>query len=75
MGWADGNGVFDPVAQALFAGDLAAEVRIRVLVKLIGGLQDSGWDTEDESLARFSDHPEVVEAFSLCGIKPGDGDE
>jgi hypothetical protein len=68
MGWASASEIFDPVCKELQKSFLVPETRQKILVVLIKALQDSDWDTEDESLNEFSDDPAVVKAFGECGI-------
>lgn len=68
MSWNTANEIFDPVAQALVDNNVNQEATLSVLITLIRNLQSEDWDTEDESLEKFSDCPIVVEAFKKCGI-------
>lgn len=65
MGWASGNDIFDPVAQALIDAAAADKLKRDVLTKLIDALCNEGWDTEDESFDRFRHDPAIVQAFYL----------
>lgn len=68
MGWASGDLVFDPVAQTLLNLAAPPEITEAVCTALIGPLRDRGWDTEEESLGAFADHPAIVAAFRTHGI-------
>lgn len=68
MGWASAGEIFDPVAQAMIDLGATAEMTTKVLSTLIAQLQEGDWDTEDESLGEFQDHPAIVEAFRQNGI-------
>jgi hypothetical protein len=68
MGWNSANDIFDPVAESLLDHNIDFHSRVNILTSLIRNLQSQDWDTEDESLERFASHPEVVEAFRLCGV-------
>lgn len=72
MGWASAGDIFDPVAEQFVAGvengGLSEEAAHRTLVTLISKLQDGDWDTEYESLMKFSRVPWVVQAFAECGV-------
>jgi len=77
MGWASGGDVFDPVARKMRELGSTDEQVTEVLAVLIDGLQERGWDTEDESLGEFQDDAAIVEAFRRnrillrCGEQPG----
>ncbi|MBD3004796.1 hypothetical protein [Streptomyces sp. 5-10] len=68
MGWASGNEVFDPVAQALIDGGADDALKRAVCSALIGSLVDRGWDTEGESLGMFQDDAAIVAAFREHGV-------
>jgi hypothetical protein len=68
MGWASGDEIFDPVAQALIDLGADATTKRRVLGTLIDKLQDNDWDTESESLERFWVDPVIVQAFYEHGV-------
>lgn len=72
MGWSSANDIFDGVAEKLLEFNGKTTAVVPVLEELIARLQDNDWDTEDESLERFKDHPEVVEAFRLQGVSLDD---
>jgi len=67
MGWNTGNDVFDPVCKFLIAGVQQRSIKEwqaeEILVVLIEALQESDWDTENESLDEFKEYPYVVNAF------------
>jgi hypothetical protein len=63
MGWASGGEVFDPVARKMREMACTDEQVTEVLAILIDGLQERGWDTEDESLGEFQDDAAITEAF------------
>lgn len=64
MSWFGANAVFNPVAKALQDSGADDTTKQKVLSGLIGGLQEGGWDTEDESLEKFLDDPAIVQAFA-----------
>jgi hypothetical protein len=68
MGWNSAGEIFNPVAQALIDTNAPDDTKTRVLGDLIKQLQSGGWDTEDESLERFTHDPAVVEAFRRNGV-------
>lgn len=68
MGWASAGYIFDPVCEELIKAHMVPEVLTKVLTVLIKTLQNGDWDTEEESLGRFSDNPAVVKAFQNCDI-------
>lgn len=57
MGWASGGGIFNPVCRSLLDNIADDAAVIEVLTDLIGTLQDGDWDTEDESVDVFHEHP------------------
>jgi hypothetical protein len=63
MGWASGNGIFDPVARKTRELGLTEQQRTEILTVLIHEMQMHDWDTEGESLDEFQDDKAVVEAF------------
>lgn len=63
MGWASANSIFDTTARALLDQDVDAQAVTRVLAALILELRDMDWDTLDESIDRFGDHPSIMAAF------------
>lgn len=69
MGWSSANEIFDPVAQVLI--DLGADDKTKttILGRLIVGLQEGDWDTEDESLDKFRRDPAIVAAFAAHGVE------
>lgn len=71
MGWASGDEVFDPVAQALVKQGASDEMKIAVLEPLIDALRDKGWDTEHESAGMFREDAAVMEAFRRAGVPCG----
>lgn len=75
MGWASAGYIFDPVAQALVDLNADEATKRRVLGALIAQLQDGDWDTEFESLQRFTDDPVIVAIFAEHGVELGDSDE
>jgi hypothetical protein len=68
MGWASAGQIFDPVAQAFIDASIDNATKTRILGDLIKQLQDGDWDTEDESLERFTHDPAIVEAFRRNGV-------
>lgn len=68
MGWASAGSIFNPIAQSLIDLGAPAEMKLKLLTDLIGRLQAEDWDTEDESLHRFADHPAIVAAFAANGV-------
>jgi hypothetical protein len=64
MGWSSANRIFDPVARKLIEAGVDDTTLRETLRDLIRGLQEGDWDTEDESLEDFLDHPAVVSAFA-----------
>lgn len=63
MGWGSARDIFDPVAQTMIDLGASPEKMREVLIPLIGNLVDNDWDTADESLEKFQDHPVIVECF------------
>lgn len=68
MGWASATYIFDPVARALINAGVDDNTKTSVLTDLIRRLQESDWDTEDESLDEFKHDPAIVEAFRCNGV-------
>jgi hypothetical protein len=68
MGWGSASGIFNDMADALIEAGASDEVITATLAKTIGNLRGDDWDTYDESLDAFSEHPAVVEAFRQNGI-------
>jgi hypothetical protein len=79
MGWSAGGEIFDPVARGAqkihaylvnIGRTQAAADRLvdEVLRPLITALQGHDWDTEEESLEEFADHPAIVAAFAAHNI-------
>lgn len=63
MGWSSAGRIFDPMARALVQGSYTDE-QVRELLRLLAGLlMDGDWDTEDESIQEFADHPGVCLAI------------
>lgn len=75
MGWNSANQIFDPVAQALVDHHVPDDVVTTVCTALIRELQNNDWDTEDESLEQFADHPAIVAAFAAQGVTFDDEDD
>lgn len=79
MGWSSGDEVFDPVCTTIVNGVVTGQMEVdfatEVLIKLIRGLQDRGWDTEDESLGEFRDREFVVAAFKAQGVELSSEDD
>lgn len=83
MGWASASDIFDPVAkvtiEATNAGDMREGVAVYILGTLAKKLSDGDWDTWDESLQEFDNHPVVVRAFREAGLEAecwgSDGEE
>lgn len=79
MGWSSAGDIFDPVCALIVKGvegkAIAEAEATKVLTVLIGKLQDGDWDTEDESLALFTDHPFVVAAFEAQGVEVWTGED
>ena len=74
MGWASAGEIFDKVADGLIAAHASDEIKISVLCDLIGFLQEGDWDTEYESLDKYTDDPVIVEAFRQHRIEYEDDD-
>lgn len=76
MGWNSAGDIFDPVCTLIVKGvegkAIAEDEATKVLTALIAKLQDGDWDTEDESLAEFAEHPFVVAAFAAQGVEVQD---
>lgn len=74
MGWGSAGRIFDPVARIVIEVADAGEMRHAVAVELLGTLarqlSEGDWDTWDESLDEFKDHPLIVEAFRAAGLEP-----
>jgi len=68
MGWASGNEVFGPVADALISTNAPPNVTQAVCEALISRLRSRGWDTEEESLGLYEEHPAIVRAFAAHGV-------
>jgi hypothetical protein len=74
MGWASASGIFDTVADALIEANASYNVAFTACSKLIGELQSNDWDTEDESLERYTRMPgsavrsAIVQAFADHGV-------
>lgn len=68
MGWSGANHIFDRVCRSLLHVTAPRDQLEDALVTLIEILQEGDWDTEDESLDRFTDSPVAVRAFARCGI-------
>ncbi len=63
MGWAAGNLIFDPVAEALLNEEASEDLTRLVLDALIAILLNGDWDTADESLERFRDSLVIRSVF------------
>ena len=63
MGWASGGRIFDRVARKLIEARVPDDAVTAVCVDLIEELTDGDWDTLDESIEQFEDHPAIMEAF------------
>jgi hypothetical protein len=63
MGWGSARDIFDPVAQVLIDLKATPDKMREVLTPLIRQLVENDWDTTDESLEKFQDHPAIVECF------------
>jgi hypothetical protein len=72
MGWNSANPIFNAVADDLIATNASDETKRLVLGDLIAELQNGDWDTEDESLDRYSDDPAIVAAFREHGVQYDD---
>jgi len=68
VGFSGGNEIFDPVARKLITLGIDDETRYQISGALIGALQESDWDTEDESLEEFKADDAIVRAFAEHGI-------
>jgi hypothetical protein len=68
MGWSSAGEIFDVVARELIDSGAPDDVVGRVRSVLIRNLQYGDWDTEDESLGQFLDHPAIVQAFREHGV-------
>lgn len=68
MGWSEAHEIFDGVAQGFIDAKATREVKIRALVPLIKGLQESDWDTEDVSMEIFQHDPDIMDAFRQAGV-------
>ena len=68
MGWASGNEVFEPVADALISTCASDQVKQTVCEALIKALLDRGWDTAEESLGLYEGNSAIVSAFETCGF-------
>lgn len=76
MGWGSaGYRIFDPVAKGLVDANASEEIKRRVLGPLIEELRENDWDTEYDSLEKFSDDPVIVAIFAEHGVTFGDDDE
>lgn len=69
MGWASGNEVFEPVADALIESGASDDVKQAVCSALIGALLGRGWDTEAESLGLYADDVAIRAAFREHGVE------
>jgi len=73
MGWASAGEIFGTIAKmcadAVSAGAFNESTAEQMLHTLIVQLQEGDWDTEDESLAEFSDVPFIVRAFARAGVR------
>lgn len=69
MGWSEGNPIFNKVAERAAVLVPDEKARTELLTSLVEALQDTDWDTEDESLALFLGDPAAVEAFRRCDIE------
>lgn len=76
MGWSSAGGIFDPICTAMVEGveskAVTEEWATKTLTALIASLQDGDWDTEDESLTDFAEHPFIVAAFAAQGVEVQD---
>lgn len=63
MGWGSAGQIFDPVARALIDSGATDKVLGSTCYVLAKQLTDGDWDTVDESIDAFRDHPIVVDAL------------
>ncbi|MGA5497778.1 hypothetical protein ACPCSP_25790 [Streptomyces cinereoruber] len=69
MGWGSaGIKIFDPVARVLINAGVDEDTQVKALGDIIEALRTEDWDTEQDSLDQFLDHPGVVRAFARHGI-------
>ncbi len=68
MGWSSANPIFNRTANAIISTGIPDEAVTAICVALIRVLQDGDWDTEDESLDKYTNYPAIVEAFRQCGV-------
>lgn len=70
MGWASGGEIFDRVAHALVKRDDVPDAAVTAIcADLADALRDGGWDTVDDSVQKFRNHPAV-----LAGLEQADPD-
>lgn len=76
MGWGSAGSIFDSVADALVDAKANPQVITDTCVKLIRELEDGDWDTQDESLERYTNRiPDVyvnavIKAFDMTDNAP-----
>lgn len=74
MGWASAGEIFDAIASVVLrkyrSGNIDFHQSVEILAALAGPLKDGGWDTEDESVQEFNNHPLIVESLKSIGWKP-----
>lgn len=83
MGWGSAGKIIEPMIKfgiaAVESEEMSEETATNMLVPVIQELQESDWDTEDETLGDFLDHAWVVRAFEQCNVVPyvdlGDTDD
>jgi len=72
MGWSGGNTAAEPVIEQLITevarGTISKEAASRIVFKMVRGLRNCDWDTEDEVLRDFRDEDFVVNGFLLAGV-------
>jgi hypothetical protein len=69
MGWSSANPIFDETISVAIRLGVTGNVLTEIAEKLIWELQDGDWDTEDESVELFMDHPEIIQAFRNRGVR------
>jgi hypothetical protein len=68
MGWSGAHDIFNGVADVLIQTGVNSEAIRLTLLRLIRELQARDWDTEDESLDQFRDHPLIVSVFYAAEV-------
>jgi len=73
MGWGSATETIEPQISTMHVAvtneEMIEALAESLLVTLIKQLQSGDWDTEHETLERFTHVPWVVRAFKTCGVE------